>query len=65
MLIPVAMGRGSGHLLPLVDIRRHPLRLSLGGSLSSVARLRFTGPGKDNRSMTSRSINHGTEAARA
>ena len=65
MLILVAMGWGSGNLLPLVDIYRHPVRLSLGGSLSSVARLRFTGPGKNNCIMGSRSIHQGTEAARA
>jgi len=63
MLILVAVGRGSGNLLPLVDIRRHPVRLSLGGSLSSVARLRFAGLGKDNCSIPCRSTNHGTEAA--
>jgi hypothetical protein len=34
---------GESMKLPLVGIRRHPIRLSLGGLLSSRAGLRFTG----------------------
>ena len=41
-------GWGSFEGSPGSDIRRHPVRLSLAGSLSSVARLRFTELGNNN-----------------
>ena len=34
---------GEARTLPLTDNRRHPIRLSLGTSLFSVARFRFAG----------------------
>jgi len=46
---------GEARRLPRTDNRRHPLRLSLGGSRSRVARFRFAGRGEGTAAMGSRS----------